>query len=225
MSFLPTADAALLAWAENFSDLITSAPTSYGLVAADATAFGLVKTSFADAMAANAPGVRSKATVASKNSARDALKNSARFLADRVQGTPTVTDAQKLELGLTVRATPTPIPAPSVAPDLDLISMIANVAKVRIHDAATTLRRKPAGCVSANVFSYVGATAPTDPNAWKFEGGTTKSIFDVAFDASLTPGTKVWITAQWLNRKALSGPAATPIGAVIQFGGSLPMAA
>ena len=224
-SFLPGKDDALLAWAEQFGVLIQASPTTYGLVAADATAFGVVKTSFADAMAANAPGVRSQATVAAKNGAKAALKTSARFLADRIQGTASVTDAQKLELGLTVRAQPQPIPAPSVSPDMDLISMIANVARIRIHDAATASRRKPSGCVSANVFSYVGESAPTDPAAWKFEGGTTRSIFDVTFDAELAPGTKCWITCQWLSRKMLAGPAAQPISTVIQFGGNLPMAA
>ena len=115
-SFLPDKDAALLAWSLNFSTLITATPTAYGLVAADATAYAALHTAFATAMAACDPGVRNKAAVADKNDARTALKDSARLLAKRVAGTPSVTDAQKFELGLNVPATPTPIPAPDGVP-------------------------------------------------------------------------------------------------------------
>ncbi|MGB7159890.1 MAG: hypothetical protein WBD40_17620 [Tepidisphaeraceae bacterium] len=223
--FLPDTDAGLLAWSSNFLELITATPTAFGLVAADATAYGLVHTSYATALAACEPGVRNRTAVAAKNSARAALRNSARFLAKRVEGMASVTDAQKIELGLNVRAQPVSAPPPAIAPDLDVMSVIANLVKVRIHDATTTLRRKPAGVLGANVFSYVGPTPPAETSAWKFEGGTTRTTIDIAFDAELAPGTKVWITAQWFNRKAITGPACSPAGAVLQFGGNLPLAA
>src|SRR4051812_434654 len=114
--FLPNKDSALLAWSLNFSTLITATPTAYGLVAGDATAYAALHSAFATALAACDPGQRSKSLVAAKNTARDNLKTSARLLAKRVEGTATVTNAQKIDLGLNVRATPTPIPAPSDAP-------------------------------------------------------------------------------------------------------------
>ncbi len=142
-----------------------------------------------------------------------------------MQASITVSDSNKELLGVVVRNNmPTPTPAPIVSPEMDIVSILANVVRVRMH-SATGIRRKPASVLGATVYSYVGDTAPTDVNLWKFEGGTTRSTIDVEFDASLAPGTKVWLTSCWFNRRALTGPACTPIGALIQFGGSLLMAA
>src|SRR5436190_21193798 len=134
-SFLPNKDSLLLAWSLNFSTRITATPTAYGLVAGDATAYATLHTAFGTALAAVDPGERSKSLVAAKNTARAALKNSARLLAKRVEGTATVTDAQKLDLGLNVRATPTPIPPPAYAPGIAILATIANTVKLRLFDA------------------------------------------------------------------------------------------
>src|SRR4051794_27940835 len=65
----PPSDNGLLAWSLNFLNLITAAPTSYGLVAPDATAYGLIHTAYSDALAACDPNVRNKAAVVDKNTA------------------------------------------------------------------------------------------------------------------------------------------------------------
>src|SRR5688572_9679270 len=122
--FLPNKDAALLAWSLNFSTRITATPTAYGLVAADATAYAALHTNFATTMAAVDPDERNKIATAAKNTARLALKTSARLLAKRVEGTASVTDAQKLELGLNVRAMPSPIPPPATAPIISITSVM-----------------------------------------------------------------------------------------------------
>jgi hypothetical protein len=222
---VPTKDSALAAWSTNANTRIVASPSTFSLSAADATAFTAVFTPFIAAYeAAAAVGARSRSLVAAKDTAKGNLLRVARDVYGTVQASTAVSDANKELLGVVVRRTPAPIPAPSVAPDLDVVSILANVMKKRIHDASTTLRRKPAGVAGANVFSFVGPAAPAEASEWKFEGGTTKAVIDIVFDAELAPGTQVWLTACWFNRKAMTGPACTPIGALIQFGGSLPMA-
>jgi len=224
-SFLPNTDAGLLAWSLNFKTLITSAPTTYGLTASLATAYGTLHDSYATALAAADPAIRTKTAVANKNSARTALKNNARLLNDLVQGTASVTDGQKLELGLTVRATPTPIPPPSSAPGLDVLSVSGWTVKIKLHDSDSTAKRgRPAGVIGAAVFSFVGAEAPTDIAAWRFEGNTGRTKLDVAFPDTLAPGAKVWLTAFWFNGRKQSGPACAPVSTNLQ-GGSVSMAA
>lgn len=199
-------------------------PATYGLVAADATSYSALHTSYANALAACDPGQRSKSLVATKNAARNGLKNAARLLAKRVEGTASVTDAQKIELGLNVRALPSPIPAPSNPPALDVVSVTGRIVRVRLHDSTDASRRgKPAGVAGATVFSFVGAAAPTDPGAWKFEGNTTRTTIDVLFPDSAAAGAVVWVTAFWRNERDLSGPACAPISTNLQFG--VPMAA
>ena len=134
--------------------------------------------------------------VSEKNDARTALKNSARLLATIIQGQATVTDAQKIELGLTVRSAPSRIPRPADAPALDIVSVERRTVHLRLHDATDASRRgKPAGVAGATLFSFIGPTPPSNPNDWKFEGNTTRTTFDVTFPDSVAPGTQVWVCA------------------------------
>jgi hypothetical protein len=218
-SFFPSTDAALLGWATNFSTRLSAAPTTFNVTAAQCTAFATLVTAYSTALAGCEKSVRSKASVVTKNEARDAMKASAKLLANCVYGSATVTDAQKLQLGLNVRATPTPIPAPTAAPKLTIAEQHGWTFKLALRDAEPLSRKaKPTGVQGANVFSFVGPTPPTDIAAWKFEGGTTKNIVDCVVDSSLAPGTLVWFTAFWFNPRMQSGPACPPISAYVQFG-------
>jgi hypothetical protein len=217
-SFLPVKDATLLAWAQNFYAVANVAPTTYGLTAAQCTAFNTLVTNYQTALAACEPGVRNKSAVQAKNTAKAALKTNARLLAKLVEGTASVTNAQKAALGVNVRAMPSPIPAPSVSPQLDIVSVTGRTVTIRLHSSETGKRGKPAGVKGAAIFSYVGATAPTDPSAYAFQGNTTKTVNVVAFPESTSAGTTVWLTAMWFNERAMSGPACEPVSATIQYG-------
>ena len=224
-SFLPNKDTALLAWSLNFNTLITATPTAYGLSAGLATGYGTLHTNYATALAACEPGSRTRSAVSTKNAARLALKNDARSLAKLVDGTTSVTNAQKLSLGLTVKSSPSPIPAPSSAPGLDVVSVSAWTVKVKLHDSTSGAKRgKPAGVSGASVFSFAGAAAPADISLWKFEGNTGRTTVNVVFPNTLAPGAQVWLTAFWFNGRKQSGPASAPVSTNLQ-GGSVSMAA
>ena len=219
-SFLPSSDAGLLAWSLNFKTQITATPTAFGLTAAQATAYGALHDAYATALAVTSdPATRTRPAIATKDSARTSLKNNARLLSKIVQATATVTNAQKFSLGLNVRTSPSPVPAPSDAPVLEVASVVAWTASIRLHDASSATKRgRPAGVNGAAVFSYVGATAPTDLNDWHFEGNTGKTTVNISFSNALAPGAKVWLTAFWFNARKESGPACTPVGANLPGG-------
>lgn len=217
-SFLPRSDQALLAWSLNFSTRITATPTAYGLTAAQATSYSTAHSSFASALAECDPDERNKIAVANKNNSRTGLKTLARQLALIVQGTGSVTDGQKLELGLTVRQQPSPIPPPADPPALDIVSVIGHTVRIRLHDSTDASRRgRPPGVYGATVFSYVGAEAPTDPAEWKFEGNTGQTLTSVEFPLTLAAGTRVWLTAFWFNQRKESGPGCPPVNTNIQY--------
>jgi hypothetical protein len=224
-SFFLGTDAELYNGSNAFGTKITATPTAYGLIAAQATAYAALNTLYATSyLAAIDPVTRTKAKVAAKNQAKVNLKVMASDLAKIISGTPTVTNQQKIELGLSVRAVPQPIPAPSARPGIDLISVVTRTVKVHIHDSASSTKRgKPAGVLGANVYSYVGTAFPTDPTAWAFEGATTKNTFDVVFPGTVATGAQVWICATWYNRKAQTGPVSLPLATNLQ--GGLSMAA
>jgi hypothetical protein len=215
----------LLSWSLNLSTKITATPTAFGLTAAQATAYAAVHATYATALAACDPTLRNKSLTAAKNAARTALKTAASQTVNLVNGTPTVTDSQKISLGITPRAKPTPIPQPSVAPGLDIGSVSGWTVRVKLHDKALGSKRgKPAGVSGASVFSFVGATPPNDMASWKFEGNTGRTVVDIVFDTSNVPGAKVWLTAFWFNGRKQSGPPCSPVSTNLQ-GGSVSMAA
>ena len=220
-TFLPSTDAALLAWSNNFSTLITAHAVLYGLSVGQATAYAGLHATYAADLAACDPGVRNKMAVTAKNNSRSALKANASLLAGLIEHTSTVTDEQKVQLQLNVRARPTPIPPPATAPVIDIISSVGNAVKIRLHDAVSPRRGRPTGVAGAALFSFVGAAAPTDESAWTFQGLTTRTTATITFPNTVAAGSKVWITAYWRNPRDQSGPAATAVGTNIPGGAAM----
>ena len=145
-----------------------------------------------------------------------------RLIVRSIQGTLTVTDQQRHDLGITVRKTEgTPIPVPSEIPVVEVIARFGNVVKVALHDGTGVRRKRPALVQGAGVYTFVGAAAPTDPTLFVFQGMMTKSVVDIAFADELPAGTKIWITAFYYNAKGQQGFGAVPVSTVLAGGGVL----
>jgi hypothetical protein len=202
----------LFEWSRNFSTLLSASPTVFGCTAAMATSYAGYHTAYGTALAACSPGVRSASAVLAKNQARENLKFQAKLLSNTINGTATVSDAQKRQLGLNVRAIPQPVPPPAMSPTIDVTAVSGWTASLRLSDGSKPGKRgKPPGVKGVSIFSFVGAQPPTDISAWKFEGSTTKMRQDVLFDNTLAPGTRVFVTAFFFNNKMQSGPACPPV--------------
>jgi hypothetical protein len=106
-------DGVFAAGSNVFSTKISATPTAYGLTAGQASNYASLNGTFQTAyQAVLDPATKTKATVSTKNTAREPLRQSASSLAKIINGTPTVTDSQKIDLGLAVGAQPSPRPAP-----------------------------------------------------------------------------------------------------------------
>jgi len=208
-SFLPTTEAGLLNFSQNFDEQINETPEAFGLTLALAAAYSTLYTNYATTYAnANHPTTRTPASIAAKNDAKEALIENTRQLALIVQGTPGVTNEQRVALGLTVRDTsPTRIPRPSSMPVIEFESVNGNRVYIRVHDNESPGRAKPEGVTGVYTYTYVGENPPTQIGAWKFEGSTSKTELFIDFPASVEPGTKVWVTAAWANAKFEAGEA------------------
>jgi hypothetical protein len=218
---LPTSDTRLLQWSQNVVDLITPTPATWGLVTLDVTNYTAKHDAFADSVAACDPTVRNKTAVAQKKVNRDALKLAAQVVANKIYATPTVTDPMKVNIGMPPRQSPSPIPAPSTKPVIEVSSVSGFTATVRLRDAEGASRGKPAGTSGAAVLSYSGpAPAPTDPTKWTFQGIVGKvNKINVTFPDTLANGTQVYLTAFWFNGRKQNGPASDPVALIIQGGG------
>lgn len=209
-----------------FKALITSAPTDYGLVAAQATAYGTVDSALQTAYTtAMEPSTRTKGTIAGKNAALRAMRASAINLAKIIYSTLTVTDQQLIDLGLLPRPTRTPVGPPNVAPVVEVGTVVGRLVDIRVHAQGTERRGFPFGAKGANVYSFVGPTAPDDPRAYHFEGMTTRGITQIQFPNTVPGGATVWLSACWVSNRGATSPASAPMSFAIQGGGSLPEAA
>ena len=227
---IPTKDASLVDWSTNANARLTASPVTYGTTAAVATQYDTLHDAFIAAYnavaAAREAGTRSRSLCSTKDQAKFNLLSFARPLYKTIQANTAVTNAAKIELGVTVPSLPTPIPPPGGVPQLTVVSVNGHVVRIRLSDPLNPTRRRiPFGVDGAMVMSYVGAAAPTDPNVYKMEGPTSRTTVDVLFPGDLAPGTQVWLTAVWFNERKQMGAACVPVGTQINFGGSMSMAA
>lgn len=227
--FPPSREAQLLAWSNAFFTKITATPTAFGLVAGQATAYGILNTAWANAYAAATDSeTNSTAAITAKNVAKEALLNGpggARELVAIVQAFPGTTDEERSELRIRIRdVEPTPVPPPSEAPVLIVDSLLSRVLTLKIRSSEDDESRgKPEGVAGSTILMYVGAEAPLDPAVWTFVMNTTRTTAVIEFPPSIAPGAKVWLTAFWRNRRDDIGPASTPLS--IRLGDALAAAA
>ena len=226
-SWLPLTDEGLRTFCESFLSTITPVPTDFGLVIGDVTLLNTRTTDYTEKLATSEePSTRTRPSVAAKRISKAALITTMRNLYKKVLAANLPADKMEA-LGLRPRdVQPTPIPAPAMAPQINIVGRVENTVKLKFTDPTDPSRRgRPPGVDGIAVFSYVGEVAPTTDAGWHFEGNVTRMAVDVIFPASVTPGSKVWLTAFFFNPRAMSGPAATPVSTYLPGGAAMSQAA
>lgn len=218
--FIGDTDAGILAFASNFSSVITLAPLPLGLTVLQATALAALVSNYSAALTASTdPGTRGPAAVLSKEEKKRLLISNIRLLARIVQANPAVSNDQRFSLGLPIRRVPGSIPAPAEAPDVDIKSVSGRTIKCRVHSSTSTRRGKPAGVAGFNIYSHVGATPPSSLVDWTLEGHASRpSKVEIALPADTAPGATVWICANWYNPRGQAGPTSAPVSTNIPGG-------
>ncbi len=212
-SFFTSSETLLYTGSENFiTRLVAGGLGAFGITAAQIATYQTANDLFAvKYLACSAVDTRTRALVSEKNAARTSLRALASDYAKIIDATPTVSDAQKLELGLSVRKLPTPILPPDTAPDLEVVSVRGRSVTVKLRDSVTGRRGRPVGAAGAAVFSCVSPTVPTTTEQWQWNGNTGKTTELIEFPEETAAGATVWFTAVWFNRRTETGPNATPI--------------
>jgi hypothetical protein len=217
-NFLPASDSGLLSWSANFGAQLTAGGGTDGPTMGQAVEYTEAQSTYALALtAATDPITRTSAKIEAKNTAKTALIAMSRELARIVQAYPLVTNARRIELGLTVRKTPAPIPAPTEAPSLDITQVRGRTISVRVHRGGT-LRGKPEGVSGFRLFSFVGENPPSDLRLWAFQLGDTRTTGTIVLSDSVAAGSRVWLCACWLNPTQQAGPLCDPVGTYAQYG-------
>lgn len=216
---VPLKNSSLATWSTNFFTRGSATPSVFGLTTTQMTAYEPLHEAFLAAyQAAAEPESRSTVLVTARNTAKANLLPMARELYGFVQSNTSVTAENRSLIGVKNRAEPSPVPAPTVSPAIDFLQIVGRTVTARVHDDETPRRAKPPGVKGATIFSHVGPTPPADIAAWKFEGSTTKSTFNVVFPSDTPAGAVIWLTALWFNNKSQNGPACEPVSTYLAGG-------
>ena len=221
-SYIPASDAGFNSWLVNFDALLTADPTAYGLTAPDAAAVATVTAAWAAAyLAATDPSTRTPSAVAAKDSARSDAEAVVRPYAMQINLNGAVTDEQRVNLGLTVRKTvPTPVPAPTSAPALELVAATPGNHRLRYSDTGQgTGKAKPYGAIGVELQAYIGAAPTADPNDASYVGTVTKSPFDQP-QSGANQGQMATYFARFITRsgpagRAQTGPWSAPLSVIV----------
>lgn len=192
---------------------------SLGISNAQATGFGIFNTSLQGAWSvSNNPETRTSVSIEATRTAIVRMRDAAKPLAQQITGNPAVTNAQLMGLGLLPRTSPSPRPAVQTPPEVRVIKVEGRLVTIGIKQAGLETSSRPIGSVGAYIFSHIG-TAPTDPNAYKFEGLATKKTAQILFPNEVPSGSTVFIAAAWVSqRNGARGFACTPVSATLQGG-------
>lgn len=208
-SYLPAKLDAYKAWIDNFSNLISAAPTTYGLVAGDAVSIAALVATFDAAYAlSNSKSTRTPVTVNQTQVARNNASNTIRGYVRIILANAGVSDANKTALGLVIRDVhPSAIPAPGTAPVLGLTGATPGVLTLTFRDTGSSLksRAKPSGVTSLELYCFFGTTAPASPAATPFLELHTRSPFAVNVPGD-DVGKDAFFYGRWLNGKGQPGP-------------------
>jgi hypothetical protein len=209
--YMPRPDGNFAAWANHYYDAVEKWYSVQGfdkeLLAALKKALDTWNAQYPAHVAAQQ---RAEGARQAKDAARAALEKEVRPVTNFVQGYPKTTNADRAEMGITVRDTsPTPAPAPSSRP-LAIVDVGGRLThQLRLVDESTPTRRaRPAGVLGAEVWvKLVDADqpAPTDPAALTFLTMTTKPSFRAEFKAGEGGKTAVYM-ARWVNTRGEKGP-------------------
>lgn len=219
--FLPVRDNGLKSWAYAFSKHLNSDPESFGVSAAQAASFGLLSDQFAAALKlTKEPSNNTVVTRRHKNGIRKELVQSARALARQINAAPGITNRQRARLQLTIPSrSRRRVSAPSSKPLLYIMGRTGRRVTILLRDVKNnTSGKRPEGVYGATIFTCQGDEPVRGLHNWRYHASTTRSKVTLVLDPSYEPGTKVWVTAVWLNPRLQRGPAASPVCTSIEHG-------
>jgi len=210
--FLPSREAELVEWLEVFNSRIQNRAFEFGLTQQQVIEFQASRNQFTPIYnQSQDEATRTRVVIEQKNVAKRNLIALTRELVRVCEAWPLMTNAKRLELGITPRnPRPSPSPVPTQRPFVKVLKIDGRQVTINLQSNSSD-RTRPVGVDSVNIFVAYGPVAPTNVDGWDLYTGTNRARATLTLDKTDQP-TKVWICASWLNRKKEAGPACSPVG-------------
>ena len=215
--YIPSSDADFDAWTRNFVDNVVADAAALGLSPAQVTSLQSAQTDWGLKFpASNAAQAAVNSAVQAKNDSRSGYEDLIRSLANIMQSSPQVTDAQRQSLGLNVRSTTrTAAGAPTSRP----VATIDTSQRLRhtinfVDELTPTSRAKPDGAQGCEIWMKVGDPAPAGPKDVHYLALDTRTPYTVEFEAS-DGGKTAYYMLRWLSTRAEPGPWSATVSGTI----------
>lgn len=215
--YIPTSDADFSAWLQNFITTALANPANFGLVTEDVTSLQTAAVQFSTARtASDSAQAAAQAATTEKASKRTAAEEIARTLVGRIQADPSVTDARRNQLGITVRSTtrtavgpPTSRPVATVDTGQRLQHTISFVDELTPNS-----RAKPEGAQGCEIWVKVDGAPPSDPSELKYLATDTRTPYMSQFDGAQA-GKVAHYMLRWVSTRGEGGPWSQTVSATI----------
>jgi hypothetical protein len=206
--FIPRSDADFSDWLQNFITYASANSAALGLTAADITPVQTATTDFDTARAANdAMQAQARGTRATKDGKRGTTEDLTRTLVARIQTNPSVTDAQRSSLAITVRSgTRTAVGAPDTKPvaTVDTSQRLQHTIAF-VDELTPASRAKPDGVQGCEIWVKIDGAPPVDPSELKYLATDTRTPYMAEFDGSQA-GKTAYYMLRWVSTRGEAGP-------------------
>jgi hypothetical protein len=215
--YIPRPDSDFNTWQANFLNYVGANLATLGLTAADLTPLTSSQTDWSNNYAAHiAAQTAAEGALQTKKNTRDLYESSLRSLVRRIQGLPTLTDAQRAEMSISLRETPrtvTGVPNTRPVATVDTSQRLRHT--ISFTDETTPeSRAKPDGVMGCEIWVKIGDPAPTDPDQLQFLGTDTRTPY-IATYSGQEAGKVAHYMLRWVNTKGEQGPWSQTVSATI----------
>lgn len=216
-NYIPARDADYNTWLNAYSTYLDANYAALGVTAPQAANMASLVTIWNAAyIAATAGSTRGPMSVQAKDTARANATLIARQIAVQVNQNPSVTEEQKVALGITVRkTTKTPVPQPTTSPILTFIAATPLQHTLRFADQLTPASRaQPFGAIALQLEVWISATPPVVGAPPNQTLTITKNPFAVDFPDG-SQGKTAYYSGNWRTRRGDLGPDSSALSNVI----------
>lgn len=216
-SYIPESDAGFNVWQSNFIETAEPELTTWGIATDSFTPVTHAQSVWTPAYAkADNKGNRTPADVTAKTQARKLFEKAIRtFVTQQIANNPKVTDADRKNLGVTVRSgSRTAVPVPTTRPVATVDFSVRLQHSIHFSDEATTGKAKPDGVHGCEIWAKTGGDAPVKASELTYLATDTRTPYIAVFEGDET-GKTVYYWLRWVNTRGERGPWSTPVSAVV----------
>jgi hypothetical protein len=215
--YIPTSDADFDNWLDLFAAYVTANAAALGLTPNDIAPLTAAAAGWDAAFPANETAqAAASAAAISKDHSRATAETVARPLVQQLQASPLVTDAQRQQMKITVRATTrTRASVPATAPmaTVDTSRRLQHIIDFR-DSASPKSKAKPAGVAGCEIWGKVGSPAPTDISQMAYVATDSGTPYLAEYTGAQA-GQMVYYWLRWVNTRGEKGPWSEPVSATI----------